>query len=881
MFPPRAFRSWLRRLAPRDVRESLLADLDDGFERRWHERGPRPARRWYRRQVIAGVAPLIRMRVHQRRVPSLLKENSMTSLDALLQDLRYAIRLLWRSPSFTLPALATLALGLGATTAIFSVVHGVILTPLPYSSPNGIVTVWQDMRARGGPEQEWATPGNLADWSAERTLFSAVASIRQWPTTLTGQGEPEPILGEQVTRAYFDVLGVQPAMGRGFREDEAVPNGPRVVVLSHGTWLRRFGGDADVIGRKITLNGEPHEIVGVMPAGFRPVIVGNAEMWRPERFNLVTPARGAVVLRVVARLAPGVSVERARAQAATLAGTLETRHPEFNKGVGIGIAPLQDQVVSDIRPALIVLSGAVLFVLLIASVNVANLLLARASNRTRELGVRMALGASRKRVVRQLLTESLLLAGVGGLIGVGVALLGIQALVAFAPAGLPRIEEIGLSARVLLFAGAMTTLTGVLFGLVPALQGSRDRGPAAVTSSARGAVGGPGRRTRRLLIIAEVAVALVLLVGGGLLFRTFVALQKSDLGFDPTDVTVGLVIPPAVRYPDMASRIAFYDQVLERARSVPGVKTAALSSVIPLTGGDSDMDFEIEGAGPPRSPNDSPVTWYRVVSAGYFDAMGIRTVRGRFLAPRDPNPEVVINETLAKAYWPGQDAIGRRVRFAPDGPWFAIVGIAGDVKYQGARGESRNQMFIPYWHFAEGGINVVLKAQGSPERLVRPLKDAVAQVDKDVPVSRIAPMTQLLAASIERPRFLAVLVVLFAGLAAVLSAVGILGVMSYLVAQRTSEIAVRVALGARSREVLWLVLGDAVRLAGIGVAIGLGASLLLTPSFGTLLYGVSPFDPLTLALTSAALLAVACLASALPARRAARVSPVEALKNVT
>jgi predicted permease len=314
---------------------------------------------------------------------------------------------------------------------------------------------------------------------------------------------------------------------------------------------------------------------------------------------------------------------------------------------------------------------------------------------------------------------------------------------------------------------------------------------------------------------------------------------------------------------------------------VPGVKTAALSSVIPLTGGDSDMDFEIEGAGPPRSPNDSPVTWYRVVSAGYFDAMGIRTVRGRFLAPRDPNPEVVINETLAKAYWPGQDAIGRRVRFAPDGPWFAIVGIAGDVKYQGARGESRNQMFIPYWHFAEGGINVVLKAQGSPERLVRPLKDAVAQVDKDVPVSRIAPMTQLLAASIERPRFLAVLVVLFAGLAAVLSAVGILGVMSYLVAQRTSEIAVRVALGARSREVLWLVLGDAVRLAGIGVAIGLGASLLLTPTFGTLLYGVSPFDPLTLALTSAALLAVACLASALPARRAARVSPVEALKNVT
>jgi putative ABC transport system permease protein len=668
-------------------------------------------------------------------------------------------------------------------------------------------------------------------------------------------------------------------MGRGFREDEAVPNAPRVIVLSHGAWQRRFGGDANVIGRRITLSSEPHEIVGVMPAGFRPVIVPNAELWRPERFNLVTPARGAVVLRVVARLAPGISVERARAQAATLAGTLETRYPQFNKGVGTAIVPLQDQVVSEIRPALIVLAGAVMFVLLIAAVNVANLLLARASSRTRELGVRMALGASRQRVVRQLLTESLLLAAAGGIVGVGVAILGIQALVALAPSGLPRIEEIGLNTRVLLFAAAMTTLTGVLFGLVPALQGSRDRGPAAVTSSARGTVGGPARRTRRLLIVTEVAVALVLLVGGGLLLRTFVALQKSDLGFDPTDVTVGTVIPPAVRYPDMASRIAFYDQILERAQAVPGVKTAALSSVVPLTGGDSDMSFQIEGAGPPPTPNDDPVTWYRIVSAGYFDAMGIRMVRGRFLSARDPTPEVVINESLAKAYWPGQEPIGRRVRFAPDGPWFTIAGIADDVKYQGARGESRNQMFIPYWHFAEGGINVVLKAQGGADRFVRPLKDAVAQVDKDVPVARIAAMTQLLAASIERPRFLALLVVLFAGLAAVLSAVGILGVMSYLVAQRTSEIAVRVALGARSREVLWLVLGDAVRLAGIGVAIGLGASLLLTPSFGTLLYGVSPFDPLTLALTSAALLAVAGLASALPARRATRVSPVDALKN--
>jgi putative ABC transport system permease protein len=877
--PPTVVRGLLRALAPADVREALLADLDEGFERQLRNRGARPARRWYRRQAITGVVPLIRMRAQRRHLPSPTRETHMTSFDAVMRDVRYAIRLLWRSPSFTLPAVLTLALGLGATTAIFSVVHGVMLTPLPYASPGGIVTVFQDMRARGGPEQEWATPGNLVDWSAETTLFASVASIRQLATTLTGMGEPEPILGEQVSRSYFDVLGVPPATGRGFREDEAVPNAPRVVVLSHGTWQRRFGGDANVVGQRIMLGGESHEIVGVMPAGFRPVIVANAEMWRPERFNLVTPARGAVVLRVVARLAPGVPIDRARAQAATLAGTLEARHPDFNKGVGINLVPLQDQVVSDVRPGLIVLSGAVLFVLLIASVNVANLLLARASNRTRELGVRMALGASRARIVRQLLTESLLLAVVGGVLGIGVSLIGIQALVALAPSGLPRIEEVGLSTRVLLFAAAMTTLTGVLFGLVPALQASRDRGPGTVTSSGRGAVGGPGRRTRRLLIIGEVAVALVLLVGGGLLLRTFAALQKSDLGFDPTDVTVGFVIPPAARYPDAVSRVAFYDQILERAQAVPGVRTAALASVIPLTGGDSDMDFQIEGAPPPRTPDESTVTWYRIVSASYFDAMGIRLVRGRGLTARDPAPEVVINETLAKAHWPGQEPIGRRVRFSQDGSWFTIAGVAADVKYQGARGESRNQMFIPYWHRPEGGIALVLKAPGGADRFVRPLKDAVAQVDKDIPVARITPMTRLIAVSIERPRFLALLVVLFAGLAAVLSAVGILGVMSYLVAQRTPEIALRVALGARAREVLWLVLGDAVRLASIGVALGLGASLLLTPSFGTMLYGVSPFDPLTLALTSAALLVVATLASVIPARRATRVSPVEALKE--
>ncbi len=873
-------RACVRRLAPADLRDSLLADLDDVFGRRVQKIGPRRARRWYLRQVLRGAPSLIRLRLYRRRLPSLPQEPSMTPFDALTRDLRYAARWLWRSPAFTVPAVLTIALGIGATTAIFSVVQGVLLAPLPYSAPERVVTVWQDMRPRGGPADEWATPGNLADWSAATDLFATVASIRQWGPTLTGMGEPEMLIGEQVTRAYFDVLRVQPAMGRGFHDVEAVPNAPRVVVLSHGAWQRRFGGDAQVLGRRITLGGEPHEIVGVMPPGFRPVIATNAEVWRPERFSLVTPSRGAIVLRVVARLPDGVTLAQARSRATALAASLETRFPEFNKGVGFNLVPLHDRVVSDVKPGLLVLSGAVLFVLLIASVNVANLLLARASNRARELAVRMALGASRARVVRQLMTESLLLAVVGGAIGVGVGFAGVEALVALAPEGSPRLDEVRLNTGTLVFTAVITLATGLLFGLVPALQGSRRSQAPAVATAGRGTVGGAGRRTRRVLIVAEVAVALVLLVGGALLLRTFISLERSDLGFDPSGVTVGFIAPPQVRYPTAAERVTFYDQVLERAQAVPGVRTAALSSIIPLAGGDSDRDFLIEGAPPPKSEADLTVTWYRIVSAGYFDAMGVRLERGRTFAPRAPAPEVVINETLARRHWPAADPVGRRVRLGDDGsPWFTIVGVVADVKHQGVRAESRGQMFIPYWHQPEGGIAVVLKSEGDPDGLVKPLKDAVAQVDKDVPVSRIAPLTQIVASSIEGPRFLALLVGLFAGLAALLSAIGILGVMSYLVAQRTPEFAVRLALGAGARQVLWLVFGDGVRLAAAGIAIGIGASLFLTPVLGRLLYGVSPFDPLTFILTSAVLLAVAALACVVPARRAMRVSPVVALKD--
>jgi putative ABC transport system permease protein len=881
MPPPRLLRRVFRALAPRDLKTTLVADLDDAFERRVSAVGPGTARRWYVRQLILAVPALLSMRVRRRGLPSLPPERSMTSVDSLTRDLRYAFRLFRKSPGFAVPAIVTLALGIGATTAIFSVVDALLLTPLPYASPDRLVTVWQDMRARGGPDTEWATPGNLADWSAESSLFTSVASIRNFGPTLTGHGDPVPLVGEQVSQAYFDVLGVRFAHGRGFRPEEAVPNAPRVVVISHGAWQRRFGGAVSVLGSRLTLSGEPHEVVGILPPGFRPVIAATAEVFRPERFDLVTPARGAVVLRTVARLADRLSLEQARSAASALAGRLAARFPESNRDVGITIIPLHDRMMRNVRPGLLVLSGAVLFVLLIASANVANLLLARASHRTRELAVRMAIGASRRRVVRQLMTESLLLAAIGGTLGIGVTLLGIRALVALAPAGTPRLDEVGVNGSVLAFAGAITLATGVFFGLAPAMRSSRSGAAPALQAGARGAAGAVGQRARRVLIVAEVAIALVLLVGGGLLLRTFLSLERSDLGFSPTDVVTAFVLPPRVAYPDHPSRVAFYDQALDRVRALPGVQAAALASVIPLLpGGDSDMDFQVEGAPPPQPGEGTHGVWYRIVSGTYFDALGIKPTRGRIFAEREPTPEVVINEALTRRHWPGQDPIGRRVRFGgPDSPWFTVVGVVGEVKHQGARAAPRGQVFIPYWHFSEGGIFVVVKGPGGAERFARPLKDAVAQVDKDVPVANVAAMTQLLADSIEIPRFLALLVAIFGGLAALLSSVGILGVMSYSVSQRTPEIGVRLALGAGPRQVIWLVLADGLRLAGLGVVFGLGSSLLLTPTLSTLLFGVSPIDPLTLTVTSVGLLVVAAVACFAPARRATRVTPVMALRG--
>jgi putative ABC transport system permease protein len=801
-------------------------------------------------------------------------------LNQCLHDLRYASRMLLRAPAFAAVAILTLALGIGANTAIFTIVNALLLRPLPYGDPARLVTVWQDMRARGGPADEWATPGNYADWRREPALFQSVAVIGGWRPTLTGDAEAEPIPGEQVSHQYFDVLGVPPALGRSFRDQDDVPNAERVAIISDRLWKRRFGGDGTVIGRRIRLNGEAHEIIGVLPAMFRPVSNASADIWRPLRLNVATPSRGTVFLRTVARLAPGVSHERAQTDATALASRLEAEHPAFNEKVGFMIVPLHDRVVGDIRGGLFAIVGAVTFVLLIACANLANLLMARASSRGRELAVRVALGAGRTRVIRQLLTESLLLAVLGGTAGVVIGVWLVDALLAIAPADAPRLNEVRFHPVVFAFAAALTVLTGLLFGLVPALHSSRSDVTGPLKDGGRGSAGAAGRGVRRALVAAEVALALVLLTGGGLLLQTFVGLQAADLGFDPRGVLTGFVSPPrAGGYDTMAKHRAFYDQVLERAGALPGVRQAALTSVLPLSG-DSDMDFRIEGRAAPPSPSQAPVTWYRLISAGYFDVMGMRLVQGRSVAEREAAASVVVNETFGRTYFPGDEPIGRRIRFrdGPDDPWFTIVGIAADVRGRGARETPRAEIYLPYWQFTEPGMNVILKVAGDPALLSAPLRRMVGDLDRSVPVAAITTLEAVVAASIEQPRFLALLAGAFALLALTLAAIGLYGVMAYTVSQRTVEIGVRMALGASPAGVFRLVVGEGLRLTAVGIALGVAGSVAVGRLLTTLLFGVGPGDPRTFAVTAVMLVMVGAVACVIPARRATRVDPMVALR---
>ncbi|MGH9331582.1 MAG: ABC transporter permease [Vicinamibacterales bacterium] len=799
----------------------------------------------------------------------------------MFSDLRFGARMLARTPATSVAAFLALALGIGANTTIFSVVYGVLLRPLPYDDPDRIIMVWQDLRKRGGPSDEWATPGNYVDWKAETSVFESLAVGLGTAAILTDGGDAEQVPAGVVSAAYFDVFGARPALGRLFTAAEEDPNAPRKVILSDTLWRRRFGGDRSILGRTIGINDQPHEVVGVMARGFQPPLVAPlAQLWQPVRINAASPSRGAVVLRAFAKLRDGVGLEQAASHMETVAARLERLHPE-NRDAGIRLEPLYDQLVGTARPAILVLAGAVGLVLLIACANVANLLLARASARGREMAVRTALGAGRVRLVRQLLAESLLLAAIGGCLGVLLAMWGVGALVAASPAGFPRVDTIGVNWAVLAFTLAITLATGLVFGLAPALHASRADLSAGLREGGRGQAGGGGRTLRRLLVVAETALALVLLAGAGLLLRSFVHLQAVDRGFHSSNVIVGGVAPPRARFEGPDTIVSLYDRLVERLRAVPGAESSALVSVLPLSGSNTDMSFQIEGRPAPASPTEQPVAWYRIVSSDYFKTMKIRIVQGRGLTDQDTATapgSAVINEALARKYWRGGDPLGRRI--SAGDTVFTIVGIVSDIRHRGPGRPADAELYVHYRQFPERGMTVVVRgaAAGRVASLAPSVREAVRSVDPALPLANVGTMEELEAAAVAEPRFVMLLAGLFAAIALTLALVGVYGVLSFAVAQRTSEIGVRMALGATRADVLGLVVGDGLRMVGLGAIIGVAGAAVAGRAMRTLLFGVHAVDPLTLGVTVALLVAAAAIACAAPARRATRIDPVEALR---
>jgi len=802
-----------------------------------------------------------------------------------MSDLRFALRSLLKNPGFTALAVVTLALGIGANTAIFSFVYGMLFRPLPYPEPDRLVMIWQDYRARGGPRDEWASPANYIDWRAETSIFAGVAVARGTRANLFDGREAVALAAARVTAEYFDVFGVRPALGRAFRDEECRPGGPNVAVISDAFWKQRFNGDGGILGRTVTINDEPHEIVGVMPPGFRPPIVrSSAQVWLPERINPASPSRGSVVFRAFGRLKPGVTLERAAAHMDGVAARLQKTHADSNRGVGIYVQSLHEQVTAPIERGVLVLGGAVLLVLLIACANVANLLLVRMAGRAREFAVRAALGASRGRMVRQLLSESLVLAAAGAAGGLLLAYWAVGALVALAPAGTPRLEDVRVDGVTFVVALALLSITAVLFGLAPALHAARGNLTGALKEGGRGTTAGGGRVLRRVLVVAETAIALMLLAGAGLLLRSFLYLQTVDRGFDPNGVVVADVFPPPATYADQRSVVAFLDAVVERVRALPGVATAATVSNLPLGGSDTDMYFRIEGGPQAERP---PTVWYRVVSSDYFNAMRIRLVRGRALNDGDRASApgaVVINETLARRHWGAADPIGSRV-LVDDRPQsahqsYTVVGVAADVRHSGPQEPSRGEMYLHYRQYADRRATLVVRVTGQdPMQLAGPLRAAVQSVAAAVPVANIGTLAELDRDAVSQPRLMMLLVGCFGVVALALAALGLYGVLAYVVAQRTSEMGIRMALGARPADVIRLVVGQGLAVTAAGLAAGLFGAFFLTRALATLIYGVGPRDALTFTIAPALLLIAAVLASYLPARRASRVDPVVALRS--
>jgi len=801
-------------------------------------------------------------------------------IDTLAQDLRYAVRTLGKSPGFTAVVVLTLALGIGANTAIFSVVNGVLLTPLPYKDPSQLMVVWE---RKGTSSHNVVNPGNYMDWHDRATSFSGLA-LTSWRSLIFAGEQAEEVQGRAVTPDFFGVVGATPLLGSTFSADESRPNSPRVILLSEGLWRRRFGADRAIVGRAVPVVGETARVVGVMPSSFRPMPQGHEEYWEPLALDWSNRARTGRFAMAVGRLKNGVTVERAQTEMSRIARQLASDYPDFDTGWGATVVPLMEQVVGGSRRTILIVLGAVSLVLLIACANVANLMLARAASRERELAVRAALGAPRWRLVRQALVESLVLALAGGAAGALLAGWAVHLLVRAAPPDVPRLADIRLDLTVLAMTALVSMAAGVLFGLPAALSRSGAAIQDLHAAATRTTAGVPAARLRGALVIAQMSLAIVLLVGAGLLVRSLRQLIAVDPGFDPTNISALTITLPRATYTDSLRRFAFYERLLERVRNMPGVQSAGIISRLPMTPGNAVTALTVVGR-PEPAPGEAPAAAIRVVDPGYFAAMRIPLERGRSLAPSDRiggAPVAVISEAMAHQLWPGEDPIGQHVKveWRHRSASVEIVGVVADSRHDGLDAAFEPTLFYPFAQESQQStMSLVLRSALPPATLTRTVRAAVSEMDKGVPVADAVTMYHHIAETMADRRYPAFVLGLFAALALTLAAVGIYGVLSYTVGQRTREIGVRVALGARPGDVLRTVLGGGLKLTLIGVALGGVAAGLAAGALGKLLYGVHALDPLTFILVPLVLVGVALLAMAAPARRAARVDPMVALRS--
>ncbi len=808
-------------------------------------------------------------------------------MGAMAHEIRVALRRLARAPAFTLIAVLTLALGIGANGAIFSVVEAVLLRPLPYPEPDRLVMLWQDYSRRGGPDTEWFSPGSFLDWRSGNRSLEDMAVFADWQPTLTGAGSATRLAGGVVSRGFFHVLGVVPALGRTFTAAEDLPGADPVVLLSDATWRARFAADPGILGRTVQLDGEAQTVVGVLPPGFSFPLLADDQVFRPLRLDPADAPYGQIVLRAIGRLKPGVSLPQARHDLSAVAARLAERQPRELADVGANLTPLREQLTGDLEPALLALLAAVGAVLLIACVNLANLLLVRAEARGREQAVRRALGAGTWRLAAGALLESLLVAGAGAVAGLLVAEWSIGALRALAPIALPALFTPRLDGGVLLFAAGLAVASGLASGLLPALRGGR---ADDLTGRLREGSAGSGSsrrqgRTRGVLVATQMALAFTLLAGAGLLLRSFVALEGVDPGFDPRGVLSFRVAVPPTTYPEPAQAAALLDRYLERLRALPGVESASMISWLPMSGADTDVSFVVEGE-PAPEPGHEHVIWYRQIDPDYFSSLRIRRLAGRTFTAADSADAprvVVLGEAAARRFFPGEDAVGKRLKPgddpSSDEPWWTVVGVVANVRHAGLDADPKLEMYLPEAQAPRRGMTIVLRTAGRPEDLVGPARAALTALDPALALAGVDTLSDMVSGSVAVPRFLTLCVLAFAAVALFLAALGVYGVVAQVVGRRSRELGLRMALGADRGAVLRLVMRQGMVPVAAGVAIGLLGALLAGRLIRGLLFQVPPTDAVTLAAVTGLLAAAALLATWLPGRRATRLDPLVALRE--